>query len=86
MSILDNFESWKDFLGEKMQNAENQGLTQSAISNLAYEVGDYLASKVEPRNEQEAILRDLWNVASDQEKHAIANLMVKLVKNNGTNA
>ncbi|WP_102028282.1 DUF3243 domain-containing protein [Salirhabdus sp. Marseille-P4669] len=83
MSVLDNFESWKDFLGDKMHNAEGQGLTQQAISNLAFEVGDYLATKVEPRNEQEAILRDLWNVASNEEKHAIASMMVKLVQNEG---
>ena len=83
MSVLDNFESWKDFLGDKMHNA--QGLDQNAISNLAFEVGDYLAKKVEPRNDQEAILRDLWNVASNEEKHAIANMMVKLVQNEGNN-
>jgi hypothetical protein len=85
MSILDNFESWKDFLGDKMHNAENQGLSQSAISNLAFEVGDYLATKVDAKNDQEAILRDLWNVASNEEKHAIANMMVKLVQNEGNN-
>ncbi len=85
MSVLDNFESWKDFLGDKMHNAEGQGLDQNAISNLAFEVGDYLAKKVEPRNDQEAILRDLWNVASNEEKHAIANMMVKLVQNEGNN-
>lgn len=85
MSVLDNFESWKDFLGDKMHNAEGQGLDQNAISNLAFEVGDYLAKKVEPRNDQEAVLRDLWNVASNEEKHAIANMMVKLVQNEGNN-
>ena len=30
-------------------------------------------------------LADLWSVASDEEKHAIASVMVKLVENNGTN-
>ncbi|GAA0496013.1 DUF3243 domain-containing protein [Virgibacillus sp. MSP4-1] len=83
MSILDNFESWKDFLGDKMHNAEGQGLSQQEISDLAYEVGDYLATQVDAKNDQEAVLRDLWNVASNDEKHAIANMMVKMVQNNG---
>ncbi|MBB6452856.1 hypothetical protein HNQ94_001302 [Salirhabdus euzebyi] len=83
MSVLDNFESWKDFLGDKLHNAQDQGLTQQAISELAYEVGEYLAKNVDAENDQEAVLRELWNVASNDERHAIANMMVKLVKNEG---
>ncbi|MRG85336.1 DUF3243 domain-containing protein [Salinibacillus xinjiangensis] len=83
MSILDNFDSWKHFLGDKMHNAQDQGLSQKEISDLAYEVGDYLATQVDAKNDQEAILRDLWNVASNDEKHAIANMMVKMVQNEG---
>jgi hypothetical protein len=29
------------------------------------------------------VLSDLWSVASPDEQHAIANMMVKLVQNNG---
>ena len=48
-------------------------------------MGDYLAKQVDPKNEQERVLSDLWSVASPEEQHAIANIMVKLVQNNGTN-
>ncbi|MCP8616457.1 DUF3243 domain-containing protein [Salirhabdus salicampi] len=85
MSILDNFETWKDFLGDKLHEAEGQGLNHGAIAELATEIGDYLAKNVDAKNSQEAVLRDLWSVANDQEKHAIANLMVKMVQNEGTN-
>ncbi|MFD1018251.1 DUF3243 domain-containing protein [Thalassobacillus hwangdonensis] len=84
MSVLDNFDSWKDFLGNRLHQAEGQGMKQGAVSNIAYEIGGYLAKNVDAKNEQEAILRDLWNVADEQEQHAIANMMVKLVQNDGT--
>ncbi|WP_110929481.1 DUF3243 domain-containing protein [Bacillus massiliglaciei] len=84
MSVLDNWDQWKNFLGDRLHQGESQGLDGSAISNLAFEIGDYLANQVEPQNEQERIMADLWSVASDQEKHAIASVMVKLVENNGT--
>ncbi|WP_188205864.1 DUF3243 domain-containing protein [Alkalibacillus aidingensis] len=84
MSVLDNFEQWKDFLGDRLHQAQNQGVDQDTINNLAYQVGEHLANKVDAHNDEEAILRDLWNVASEEERHTIANMMVKLVQNEGS--
>ena len=84
MSILENWDQWKSFLGDRLHQGESQGLNDGAINNLAFEIGDYLAKSVDPKNEQERVLADLWSVASDQEKHAIASVMIKLVENNGT--
>jgi Protein of unknown function (DUF3243) len=84
MSVLDNWDQWKNFLGDRLHEGESQGLNENTIENLAYEIGDYLAKQVQPKNDQEKILADLWSVASEEEKHAIASIMVKLVENNGT--
>ncbi|MFC0524203.1 DUF3243 domain-containing protein [Pontibacillus salicampi] len=84
MSVLDNFETWKDFLGDRLHQAQHDGMQDRAVSDLAYEIGDYLAKQVDAKNDQEAVLRDLWNVASPEEQHTIANMMVKLVQNEGT--
>jgi hypothetical protein len=83
MSVLDNWGQWKDFLGSRLDQAQNQGMNNGVISDIAYQVGDYLAKNVDPKNEQEKVLADLWSVASPEEQHAIANMMVKLVQNNG---
>ncbi|UJL47992.1 DUF3243 domain-containing protein [Virgibacillus sp. NKC19-16] len=83
MSVLDNFDSWKGFLASRLQQAEQQGMSQQTMTNVADEVGDYLASNVEAKNEEEAVLRDLWNAASEDEQKAIANTMIKMVKNQG---
>lgn len=84
MSVLDNWNQWKDFLGDRLNQAQSEGMNQQVISDIAFQVGDYLAKQVDPKNEQERILADLWSVASEEEQHAIANMMVKLVQNNGT--
>ncbi|RWZ60428.1 DUF3243 domain-containing protein [Halobacillus fulvus] len=86
MSVLENFDSWKDFLGDRLHQAQGQGMEQKAVSELAYEIGTYLANSVDAKNDQEAVLRDLWNVADEKEQRAIANMMVKLVQNEGTQA
>ncbi|GAF63586.1 hypothetical protein BTS2_0477 [Bacillus sp. TS-2] len=80
MSVIDNWDQWKDFLSERLHQAENEGMNQGVISDIAYQVGEYLADQVEPKNEQERVLAELWKVADENEQHAIANMMVKLVK------
>jgi hypothetical protein len=84
MSVLDNWSQWKDFLGDRLHQAQNSGMSREVIGDLAYQIGNYLANQVDPKNEQERILADLWSVASKEEQHAIANMMVKLVQNDGT--
>lgn len=80
MSVLDNWEQWKDFLGDRLRQAEQEGMQGNVVNDVAYQVGEYLAQQVEPKNEQERVLAELWKVASEEEQHAIANMMVKLVK------
>ncbi|HWO78025.1 MAG TPA: DUF3243 domain-containing protein [Bacillus sp. (in: firmicutes)] len=84
MSVLENWDQWKNFLGDRLNHAKQEGMDNNVISDLAYEIGEYLAKQVDPKNEQERVLADLWSVASPDERHAIANMMVKLVQNNGT--
>ncbi|WKB34830.1 DUF3243 domain-containing protein [Terrilactibacillus sp. S3-3] len=81
MSVLDNWDQWKGFLADRMDQAKGAGISQNMITSFAAKVGDYLADNVDPKNEQERVLSDLWNVADENEQHTIANLMVKLVDN-----
>lgn len=71
-------------LGDRLNHAQDKGLKDDTINNLAYEIGGYLANEVEAKNEQERVLADLWSVASEDEQRAIANMMVKLVENNSS--
>jgi hypothetical protein len=84
MSVLDNWKQWEDFLADRLHQAEQSGMEKDSVTDLAYQIGDYLSNQVEPKNEQERILSDLWSVASQEEQHAIASIMVKLVQNNGS--
>ncbi|MEH7010680.1 DUF3243 domain-containing protein [Neobacillus niacini] len=84
MSVLDNWKQWEDFLADRLHQAQNEGMSEGAVSALALQIGDYLSEQVEPKNEQERILADLWSVADKEEQQAIANIMVKLIQNNGS--
>lgn len=79
-TVLTNFETWKQFLADRVKQAENIGLNEETISKLAFEIGSFLDEKVDPKNEQERVLKELWDIGDEEEKKTIARLMVKLVQ------
>lgn len=79
MSVLQNFDEWKKFLQDRLKQASNLGMDKATIHDLAYEIGDYLAKDIDPKNEQERLLKELWDVADENEQRVMADLMVKLV-------
>lgn len=79
MSVLSNFEQWKEFLGDRVHQAVETGMSNEKISSVAYRVGEYLADKVDPKNDQERLLQEMWNVSNEEDRHAIARAMVNLV-------
>ncbi|HZW67229.1 MAG TPA: DUF3243 domain-containing protein [Pseudogracilibacillus sp.] len=79
MSVLDNFSSWKEFLANRVEAAQNRGMSNETMSDLAQHVGNYLSDNVTPENKEEQLLKELWNAASEEEQRALANTMIKLV-------
>ncbi len=80
MGLLESWQQWTHFLGEKVADAKGDGVSSHMIDQAALQIGDYLAKNVEPQNEQERVLADLWSVASSDEKKALASCVVKLVE------
>ena len=80
MSILTDFDTWKAFLGDRVQEAKKAGMSEKTIANLAYEIGEFLDKKVDPKNTEERVLKELWDVGDEEERRTIARLMVKWVE------
>jgi hypothetical protein len=85
MEILQNWEKWKSYLGKQVENAKNMGLSSNTIEKTAVQIGEYLAKNVDPKNEQERVLADLWSVADEKEKQALASCVMKLVQDKKVN-
>ncbi|WP_168122190.1 DUF3243 domain-containing protein [Paenibacillus sp. HB172176] len=79
-TVLTNFETWKHFLEDRLEQAKSMGMNEDTIAKLAYEIGSFLDEKVDPKNEQERVLKQLWDVGDESERKTIARLMVRLVE------
>ena len=82
MSMLNlansNWESWKKTLGQAVEFAEELGISRNQIGSLAQQVGDLLAQNVPPANPEQKAVKELWDVANQEERQVLANLMTRL--------
>lgn len=78
-TVLKSFEKWKQFLAERVGQAEQAGMSEETISKLAFQIGEFLADKVDPENKEERVLKELWDVGNDEERKTIARLMIRWV-------
>ena len=76
--IMENYESFKDYLGDQVRRGEKLGLGEEGLTIGAKRVADYLAQHEEPRNREEKVLNEMWNVASKDEREHMAHVLVKL--------
>jgi len=74
-----SWEEWKKQLGDAVEFAEEMGINKEQIEELARRAGQILADSAEPANPEQQTLKELWNVADDNEKKTLARLMTKLV-------
>lgn len=73
-----NWENWKKTLGQAVEFAEELGISRDQITSMARQVGDLLAQNVPPANPEQKTVKELWDVADQQERQVLANLMTKL--------
>lgn len=77
--LLEDWEKWKRAIGTVVNTGEGLGLTDDTINNASYRVGDFLTSFVDPKNKEEALLKELWKEGNEEEQRTLAKLIVRVV-------
>jgi len=74
-----SWDEWKDVLGRAVNTARTMGMSDERIENLAYQVGEYLATHARPASPEQRVLRELWGAGNEEEKKTLARLVAKVV-------
>ncbi|MBO2522036.1 MAG: DUF3243 domain-containing protein [Clostridia bacterium] len=77
--VAGSWEAWKSQLAQAVQLGQSMNLSQEELAKRAEQVGDFLASKIDPKNPEQKVLKELWEAADDEEQRTIANVLIKLV-------
>lgn len=78
MAILKDWTEWKNTLGNAVELGENIGMSDNTITNIAEKIGTYLANNVDPRNPEERLLKEMWDVSDINDKNVLAKLIVRI--------
>ncbi|WP_040948746.1 DUF3243 domain-containing protein [Gorillibacterium massiliense] len=78
-TVLESYAKWKKFLSERVSAAERSGMSEETIIKMAKEIGDFLASKIDPQNKEEGVLKELWEAADEEEKKVLAKVIFRTV-------
>lgn len=81
--INTSWDSWKRYLGQAVEFAEEIGVSKDKIKSTAQEVGQFLADQVPPATPEQKTIKELWQVANNDEKQVLTSLMMKLVDPKG---
>ncbi|QIA27291.1 DUF3243 domain-containing protein [Thermaerobacter sp. PB12/4term] len=80
MPVTDQFQQFARELSQRIQAAQQAGMSQQDIKARAQQIGDWLAQEVEPRTPEQRLLKEMWQVANQQEQEAIASSLVKVIQ------
>ncbi|MBQ0139991.1 MAG: DUF3243 domain-containing protein [Kurthia sp.] len=78
--ILTNFSEFKGYLKKQLAKGEKLGLSNEVLAKGAKFVADHLAKNEEPKNREQKLLQELWNVSGEDEKKSLAYVLVKMVQ------
>ncbi|MEW6727111.1 DUF3243 family protein [Desulforudis sp. 1088] len=65
-------------LAHKIQEGRQAGLTDDQLREGIVHLTDMLSKFIKPDSPEEALIKAMWGVSTDEEKRTIANIMLRL--------
>ena len=78
MSKIDDWDDWKNILGKAVNLGETIGMSENTINKVAERIGTFLSNNIEPRSNEERLLKELWDVGDDVDRQTLAKLVTKI--------
>jgi len=78
MEYVGDWDKWRKNLRRAVRAGKQVGMSEQEIEALATQIGDFLVEKVCPATPEEELLREMWAVATPDERRMIAGLIVKM--------
>lgn len=78
MASMNDWGEWKKILGRAVDLGETVGVSDKNITNIAGKIGTFLSNNVDPRNDEERLLKEMWDAADERDRDVLAKLIVKI--------
>ncbi len=83
MDLTEDWDAWLDRLRSGVKTAEKLGMSEERIQKVGKRLADHLSKSVCASTPEEQLMKDLWNVASEEEREAMTSVFFKLLDKRG---
>jgi len=80
MDFMKDWKTWRESLHDAIAEGRKYGMSDEEIKELAVTVGDFLAKNVCPGTNEEALLKEMWDISTPQERKILASLIFRMVE------
>lgn len=80
MDFMKDWTTWRETLHQAIKSAKSLGMSDESIKTLSKSVGDFLAEKICPSTKEEELLKEMWDIGTEEERKVIASLIFKMVQ------
>ena len=79
--FIHDWDQWKKTVGEAIKTARKIGMPDKLIEIASVKVGNFLTERLCAESKEEALIKDLWRVATPQERTTLGKLLFKIMDN-----
>ena len=76
---FDDWDKWKQTIAQAVDIGEKIGLEDETIVNIGSKLGSFLGKKVDPENREQRVIKELWDVANEEEQKSLTTILVRMV-------
>jgi hypothetical protein len=82
--FVNDWDQWKKTVGQVIKTARKIGMPDKLIEIASVKVGDFLTERLCAESKEEALIKDLWSVATPQERKTLGKLLFKIMDKSTT--
>ncbi|MFS8534665.1 MAG: DUF3243 domain-containing protein [Limnochordales bacterium] len=76
---MQDWSEWRQTLAQAIDVGHTMGMSDEEIAQKAEAIGDFLAKNVDPKNPEQRLLKELWEVADEEQQQELARLIIEVV-------
>jgi sulfur relay (sulfurtransferase) DsrC/TusE family protein len=80
MDFIKDWKTWRESLKQGIAEAHKLGVSDEMIKEMGVKIGNFLAERVCPASKEEELMKEMWDVATPEERKVLATIIFKMVK------
>jgi hypothetical protein len=78
--FMKDWNQWRKTVNEAIHTARKLGMPDQLIMVASTKVGDFLSTRLCPATPEEALIKELWDVAEPNDRKVLGKLLFKIME------